>query len=83
MASPSDAFQAEVVFTMLSDDAAIRDVLLAPDVLRQARPGVVHVVTATISVDSLMSCEARMRWQALATYRHPCSAARMWPRPGS
>jgi 3-hydroxyisobutyrate dehydrogenase-like beta-hydroxyacid dehydrogenase len=50
-ASPVDAFQADVVFTMLSDDAAIRDVLLTPGVLKQARPGAVHVVTATISVD--------------------------------
>ncbi len=48
--SPQDAFGAEVVFTMLSDDAAIREVLLAPNVLQAARPGAVHVVTATISV---------------------------------
>ncbi len=48
--SPADAFGAEVVFTMLSDDAAIREVLLRPDVLRGARPGVVHAVTSTISV---------------------------------
>ena len=49
--SPRDAFGAEVVFTMLSDDAAIREVLLAPNVLQAARPGAVHVVTATISVE--------------------------------
>ncbi len=48
--SPADAFDAEAAFTMLSDDAAIRDVLLEPGVLRQARPGLVHVVTATISI---------------------------------
>ncbi|QDL94097.1 NAD(P)-dependent oxidoreductase (plasmid) [Paroceanicella profunda] len=47
---PGDAFQADVVFTMLSDDAAIRDVVLAPDLLRSARKGLVHVVTSTISV---------------------------------
>jgi len=50
VASPRDAFRADVVFTMLSDDRAIREVLLASDVLRQARTGVVHVVTSTISV---------------------------------
>lgn len=50
VAAPGDAFQADVVFTMLSDDAAIRAVLLAPDVLGAARAGVVHVVTSTISV---------------------------------
>jgi 3-hydroxyisobutyrate dehydrogenase-like beta-hydroxyacid dehydrogenase len=50
VSSPSDAFQADVVFTMLSDDPAIREVLIVPNVLRSARKGVVHVVTSTISV---------------------------------
>ena len=49
--SPRDAFQADAVFTMLSDDDAIRDVVLKPGVLADVRDGVVHVVTATISVD--------------------------------
>ena len=49
--SPDDAFRADVVFTMLSDDAAIREVLLSSGVLGGAREGVVHVVTSTISVD--------------------------------
>ena len=48
--SPADVFQADAVFTMLSDDAAIRNVLLAPGVIRSARPRVIHLVTATISV---------------------------------
>ncbi len=47
--NPAEAFRADVVLTMLSDDAAIRDVLTA-DVLRDARPGTVHVVTSTVSV---------------------------------
>ncbi len=47
---PADAFQADVVFTMLSDDPAIREVLLEADVLKTAREGVVHVVSSTISV---------------------------------
>ncbi len=47
---PADAFQADVVFTMLSDDSAIREVLLDADVLKAARQGVVHVVSSTISV---------------------------------
>ncbi|MDR3466536.1 MAG: NAD(P)-dependent oxidoreductase [Xanthobacteraceae bacterium] len=50
VASPRDAFQADVVLTMLSDDDAIREVLLGPGVLAHARTGAVHVVTATISV---------------------------------
>ena len=47
---PAYAFGAEAVFTMLSDDPAIREVLLEPGVLGKARHGLVHVVTSTISV---------------------------------
>ncbi len=48
--SPSEAFDADIVLTMLSDDAAIRDVILAPDLLAGARPGLVHIVSSTISI---------------------------------
>lgn len=48
--SPAKVFDADVVFTMLSDDAAIRAVLLDSDVLAATRRGLVHVVAATISV---------------------------------
>ncbi len=47
---PVAAFQAEVVFTMLSDDPAIREVLLETGLLTKARRGLVHVVASTISV---------------------------------
>lgn len=40
----------EIVFTMLSDDLAIREVLLDAGVLARARAKLVHVVTSTISV---------------------------------
>ena len=50
VAKPGDAFQADVVFTMLSDDSAIREVLLEAAVLETAREGTVHVVSSTISV---------------------------------
>jgi 3-hydroxyisobutyrate dehydrogenase-like beta-hydroxyacid dehydrogenase len=46
----TQAFQADMVLTMLSDDAAIRSVLLDKNVLARARSGVVHVVSSTISV---------------------------------
>ena len=49
--TPAEAFQADVVVTMLADDAAIRDVVLPPGVLGGARVGSVHVVMSTISVD--------------------------------
>ena len=51
VASPVDAFQADAVFTMLSDDPVIREVLLNQNVLDAAPKDLVHVVTATISVD--------------------------------
>ena len=48
--SAAEAFRAEAIFTMLSDDAAIREVVLDAGVLAKAREGAVHVVTSTISV---------------------------------
>ena len=48
--NPTEVFEADAVFTMLSDDPAIREVLLEPGVLARARHGLVHVVTSTISV---------------------------------
>ena len=50
VSDPADAFRAEAVFTMLPDDPAIRAVLLEPGVLGRATPGLVHVVSSTISV---------------------------------
>lgn len=50
VATPADAFQGDAVLTLLSDDAAVRSVLLDAQVLAQARPGVVHAVASTISV---------------------------------
>lgn len=46
----ADAFQTDAVFTMLSDDAAIREVILDGGLLASAQPGLTHVVTSTISV---------------------------------
>ncbi|CAM3432904.1 Oxidoreductase [Bordetella sputigena] len=48
--APARVLQGDIAFTMLSDDAAIRGVLLDSGVLAQARPGLVHVVSSTISV---------------------------------
>jgi 3-hydroxyisobutyrate dehydrogenase-like beta-hydroxyacid dehydrogenase len=47
---PAGAFDADVVLSMLADDRAVEP-LLAPDVLAAARPGLVHVNMATVSVD--------------------------------
>lgn len=47
---PADAFQADAVFTMLSDDPAIQAVILDAGLLASVQPGLTHVVTSTISV---------------------------------
>lgn len=49
-ASPAELLDGDALLTMLSDDAAIRDTLIAPGLLASARPGLVHVVASTISV---------------------------------
>lgn len=50
VARPADTLDADVLLTMLSDDAAIRSVILEPGLLGQARPELVHVVASTVSV---------------------------------
>lgn len=49
VAEPRMAF-GDVVFSMLADDDAVRDVFLAPGMLESAPPNAVHVNMATISV---------------------------------
>ena len=48
--TPAQALQVDVALTMLSDDAAIRGVLLESGALAQARGTLVHIVVSTISV---------------------------------
>jgi 3-hydroxyisobutyrate dehydrogenase-like beta-hydroxyacid dehydrogenase len=48
--SPADAFQAEVVFSMLADDAAVEQTILQSGALDQAKAGAVHANLATVSV---------------------------------
>lgn len=50
LGDPRDAFNADAVLTMLSDDAAIRGVILDAGLLASARPRLVHVVSSTISL---------------------------------
>lgn len=47
---PADAFDADAVLTMLSDDNAIRSVILKRGLLASSRPGLVHILCSTISV---------------------------------
>ncbi len=48
---PQETLQGEAAVTMLADDDAVAAVLLDGGVLEKARAGLVHVVTATISID--------------------------------
>lgn len=48
-ATVDEAFDADIVLTMLAHDAAMREVLVDSGVLAKARKGVVHVNLATIS----------------------------------
>lgn len=48
--SPADAFQADVVFCMLADDAAIEQTILESGALDRAKRGLVQVNLATVSV---------------------------------
>lgn len=48
--SPAAAFQNDAVITMLSNDAAVRSVVLDSNALASARNGCVHVMMATISL---------------------------------
>ena len=48
--SPNQAFERELVLTMLADDAAVRAVVIDSGALAVARQDCVHVVMATISI---------------------------------
>jgi len=49
--TPEDALKGDAVFSMLSNDAVIREVGLAGPLLEKAAKGLIHVNLATISVD--------------------------------
>jgi len=49
-ATPADAFAGDAAITMLANDEAVREVILGGGALDHAAPGLVHVLSATISV---------------------------------
>ena len=80
LAAPTDAFQAEAVLTMLSDDVAVRAVVIESGALRSARRDCVHVMMATISpalVDELVALhrEAGLAYVAAPVFGVPAAAA--------
>ena len=61
VAAPADAFKGDAVCTMLSDDAAVRSVILDSGALGAAAPGLVHVMLATISIPLVEELAERHR----------------------
>jgi 3-hydroxyisobutyrate dehydrogenase-like beta-hydroxyacid dehydrogenase len=49
-AKPADVAKAEILVTMLANDAAIRSVMIDQGVLEAAAPGLIHINLATVSV---------------------------------
>jgi 3-hydroxyisobutyrate dehydrogenase-like beta-hydroxyacid dehydrogenase len=49
--APADALQGDAVFSMLSNDAVMREIGLAGPLLEKAAKGLIHVNLATISVE--------------------------------
>jgi 3-hydroxyisobutyrate dehydrogenase-like beta-hydroxyacid dehydrogenase len=70
-ASPAEAFDADAVFSMLSDDRAVESAVLESGALEAARPGCIHVNLATISVALAEGLEAAHRARGLGYVAAP------------
>jgi 3-hydroxyisobutyrate dehydrogenase-like beta-hydroxyacid dehydrogenase len=62
VATPAEAFDADVAFTMLADDAALREILIDSGLSDRLAPPLIHVNMATISV--AFAQELAARWKA-------------------
>src|SRR6266699_1958553 len=49
-ATAAEAANADVILTMVSDDAALADVLFTEQLIEHLRPGAIHLSMSTISV---------------------------------
>ncbi len=79
--TPAQAFARDVVFTMLADDRAVRSVVFDLGALATAKPGLVHVMTATISpalVEDLKAAHAAagVGYVAAPVFGVPAAAAK-------
>ncbi|AMO75349.1 MULTISPECIES: NAD(P)-dependent oxidoreductase [Pseudomonas] len=70
-ADPLAAFDADVVISMLADDTATRAVLLDSGALDSARPGLIHLSMATLSVALVGELAERHRQRDLAFIAAP------------
>jgi 3-hydroxyisobutyrate dehydrogenase-like beta-hydroxyacid dehydrogenase len=71
LSSPSAAFENEVVMTMLSDDNAIRSVLIDSGALFRSRKDCVHIVMSTISMKLAEELQALHRAAGVAYVAAP------------
>ncbi|MDB5493484.1 MAG: 6-phosphogluconate dehydrogenase NAD-binding, partial [Phenylobacterium sp.] len=69
--TPGEAFSGDVVMSMLSQDEVIEEVILASGALDQARPALVHVNLATVSVAFAQRMEAEHARRGLAYVAAP------------
>jgi 3-hydroxyisobutyrate dehydrogenase-like beta-hydroxyacid dehydrogenase len=79
--SPADAFQNDVVITMLSDDKAVRATIIESDALATAHGDCIHVMAATISlalVEELKTLhhDAGIAYVAAPVFGVPAAAAK-------
>lgn len=57
--SPSEAFQGDVAISMLADDRAVNEVLLASGALQRADQRCIHIVMSTLSPQLMETLQAR------------------------
>src|SRR3954468_14507361 len=69
--NPGDAFQAEVTLSMLSQDEAIEEVVVASGALDAAKTGAIHVNLSTVSVAFADRMEALHAERGLAYVAAP------------
>ena len=70
-ASPAAAFENEAVLTMLSDDRAVRSVIVDSGALASARKDCIHVMMSTISVALVEELQALHRSAGIAYVAAP------------
>lgn len=80
LGSPNEAFQNDVVLTMLADDVAVRSVIIDSGALAAAREGCAHVMMATVSlalVEELVALhrEAGIGYLSAPVFGVPAAAA--------
>jgi 3-hydroxyisobutyrate dehydrogenase-like beta-hydroxyacid dehydrogenase len=69
--TPEDALQGEAVFSMLSNDAVMREVGFAGPLLAKAAKGLIHINAATISVEFAKELAAAHKAAGLAYLSAP------------